>query len=84
MAETITLFTVPDCPRCAAVKDRLQAQHLTYEEVNVAGDFANLRRLRRLTASRQVPVLACGDAVLVTPDPEALEAFLQAHRPPQT
>lgn len=72
----IRLFTVPDCGACAAVRCWLRARGLPFEELSVADNFGNLRRLRRLTDARQVPVCAVGDRVVVGYDPEALEQLV--------
>ena len=73
---TVTLFTVPVCPRCQAVKEFLNSRRVPFVELNVEGDLANLRRLRRLTPAREVPVAAAGGRVVVGFDASALEALL--------
>jgi len=73
---TVTLFTVPACPRCQAVKEFLHRRRVPFVELNVEGDFANLRRMRRLTPTREVPVTAAAGRLVVGFDAPALEALL--------
>jgi hypothetical protein len=54
----------------------LQQHGEPFEELEVADSFANLRQMRRLTASRRVPVCARADQVVVGFDPEALKVLL--------
>ncbi len=49
---------------------------MPFEELEVAGSFANLRQMRRLTASRRVPVCARADQVVVGFNPAALKDLL--------
>jgi glutaredoxin len=73
---TLKLFTVPGCGECEAVKHFLLQQGVPFQELDIAHSFANLRQLRRLTASRRVPVCARDDCVVVGFDPEALRNLL--------
>jgi glutaredoxin-related protein len=71
----VTLFTIPNCGECQAVKEFLQQQGVAWVEVDVAGSLANLRRLRRLSDARRVPVAAWQGEVVVGFDPGALTAL---------
>lgn len=73
---TIKLFTTPGCVWCEAVKEFLRTRRAAFQELDVTGNFANLRAMRRLTPGRQVPVTARGQAVVVGYHPEALEKLL--------
>jgi hypothetical protein len=54
----------------------LAQEGVRFEELDVAKNFANLRQMRRLTASRRVPVCARDDRVVVGFDPPALKNLL--------
>ncbi len=77
----LTVFTVPGCPRCEQVKEYLRARGAAFTELNVEGSFAHLKRLRRLTPAREVPVTAGGGGVVVGFDPDALQALLAGELP---
>jgi hypothetical protein len=51
----------------------LQQHNVPFIELDVSKNFANLRQMRRLTASRQVPVCAREDRVVLGYDPMALK-----------
>lgn len=72
----LKVFTVPNCGACEAVKEFLRQQGAAFEEMDVAGNFANLRQLRRLTFGRRVPVTVLADKVVEGDDIEALKALL--------
>lgn len=82
---TLKLFTIPACGECEAVKRFLHQRGAAFEELDVSGNFANLRQLRRLTPGRRVPVCALNDKVVVGFDPAALAELLNnADSPPKT
>ena len=54
----------------------LQQREIQFEEINVANNFGNLRLMRRLTASRQVPVCIRDDQVVVGYNVEALKKLI--------
>ncbi len=73
----ITLYVVPDCPLCANVRAELSRRNAAYIERDVAGDFAALRRMYRLTRQRFVPVVEHHGAALVRPTRAELDRLLQ-------
>ncbi len=69
---SLRLFTIPACGECEAVKSFLRTHGVAFTELDVAGNFANLRQMRRFSASRRVPVCVRNNRVVVGFDPEAL------------
>jgi hypothetical protein len=53
-----------------------------FEELEVAKNFANLRQMRRFTASRRVPVCVLNDGVVVGFDLPALKKLLASGKEP--
>lgn len=72
----IKIFTVSDCGRCLAIKQRLDALGLPYTEINVSGNMPGLREMIRRSGSRQVPVTLVGEDVVIGPDLARLDAAL--------
>ncbi len=72
----LKVFTIPNCGECQAVKDFLRQQGVDFTELDVAGNFGNLRQMRRLTDGRRVPVTVLAEDVVVGYDPAALTALL--------
>ncbi len=57
-AVSVTIYTKPGCPYCAAAKADLQARSVAYEEVDVPSTPGAMRTLAELTAGQMVvPVL---------------------------
>jgi glutaredoxin len=72
----MTLYVVSDCPLCAHARSWLQQNGVDYVERNVAGDFAALRAMYKLTRQRLVPVFEANGRALVRPtDAELAEFF---------
>lgn len=72
----VTLYVVPDCPLCAHARSWLQQHDVDYVERNVAGDFAALRAMYKLTRQRLVPVFEANGRALVRPTDAELAEFL--------
>lgn len=63
---TITIYTKPGCPYCAAAKANLQERGLQYAEHNVQADRAALREMLELNGNRrQVPTIVQDGQVTV-------------------
>ena len=73
----LTLYIVPNCPLCAHARSWLEQHGVDYVERNVAGDFAALRAMYKLTQQRLVPVFEVDARALVRPTDEELAAFLE-------
>jgi glutaredoxin len=65
---SVTIYTKPGCPYCAAAKARLQEQSVAYEEVDVYLVEGAREKLLELTLGRAVvPVIVDGDEVSIAP-----------------
>ena len=63
---TITIYTKPGCPYCAAAKANLQERGLQYTEHNVQADQAALSDMLELNGNRrQVPTIVQDGQVTV-------------------
>ncbi len=73
----LTLYTVPDCPLCAAARDWLARHRVEYVERDVARDFGALRSMYKLTRQNLVPVFAfTGHPALVRPSLDELQSLV--------
>ncbi|WP_155300882.1 glutaredoxin family protein [Deinococcus kurensis] len=63
----ITLYTVPQCADCEALKRLLQHEGAAYTERNVRGDPQALAEMQRRADVRIAPVTIIGDQVLYGP-----------------
>ncbi|MFC3862555.1 glutaredoxin family protein [Deinococcus antarcticus] len=57
----ITIYTVPNCADCEAVKHLLTRQGAAFTEKNVRGDPAALQEMQRRAGVRIAPVTIIGD-----------------------
>ena len=65
---SVTIYTKPGCPYCAAAKTRMQEQSVAYEEIDVFLVEGAREKLIELTGGRAVvPVIVDGDKVSVAP-----------------
>lgn len=65
---SVTLYTKPGCPYCAAAKADLDARAIEYDEVDVCATPRAQEKVLELTSGRRiVPVLVDGDEVRVAP-----------------
>lgn len=71
--ETLKIYTTPTCPYCTMAKEYLKHRGIEYKEYNVAKDRQALQEMIRLTGRRSVPVIACGQDVMVGFDPSRLD-----------
>jgi glutaredoxin len=72
----ITLYVIPDCPLCERLRAELRRRAISFQERDVANNFAALRQMYRLTKQRFVPVIERNGIALVRPDAEELERLL--------
>lgn len=63
----ITVYTVPDCADCLAVKALLKHHGAPYTERNIRGDPAALAELQRRANVRIAPVTLIGEQVFYGP-----------------
>jgi glutaredoxin len=62
MTLDIEIFSVPNCSRCAYLKELLDRAGLDYIEVDVSSGLGPLRWLKRLSGAASVPWLVRGRA----------------------
>lgn len=74
----ITVYTVPNCADCAAVKALLQRHHVAFTERNVRGDPETLAELLRRANVRIAPVTLIGEQVFYGPFDEVRPRLTKA------
>lgn len=72
----IKIYTTPICPYCRMVKEYLEERGVSYEEFNVAQDKRARDEMVKLTGRLRVPVIACGNDVMVGFDPNRLDQII--------
>jgi glutaredoxin len=75
-ATKITLFVVPHCPLCTAVRQWLDGHAVDYVQRDVAADWGALRVMYEGTRQRLVPVVQIADKFIVRPSREELARML--------
>lgn len=61
MPVPVTVYTVPACASCAAIKRFLHARGVTFEEKNVREDPRALAKMQEVSGVRIAPVTVIGD-----------------------
>ena len=74
----ITVYTVPNCADCAAVKTLLKCYSAAFTEWNVRGDPEALAELLRRAHVRIAPVTLIGEQVFYGPFDEVRPRLLEA------
>ena len=74
----ITVYTVPNCADCAAVKALLQRHGAAFTERNVRGDPEALAELLRRANVRIAPVTLIGEQVFYGPFDEVRPRLTEA------
>ncbi|MEW6420625.1 MULTISPECIES: glutaredoxin family protein [Deinococcus] len=74
----ITLYTVPGCADCAAIKRLLTHHGAAFTEKNVRGDPAALAEMQRRADVRIAPVTVIGEQVFNGPFDEQRPRILAA------
>jgi glutaredoxin len=63
---TVTMYTKPGCPFCAAAKDHYNGKGIAFDEINVVGnDEAQKKVLELSGGERIVPVIVDGEEVKI-------------------
>ncbi len=65
MNETVTIYTKPGCPYCAAAKEDLGGRGISFIERDVTADPAAREEAIRLAGEARVPVIVEGERVTV-------------------
>jgi len=64
--DKVVIYTIPDCPFCAAAKQDLKEKGMAYEEISTEGNPEAADEVMRLSnGTGIVPVLVNGDDVQI-------------------
>ena len=61
---TATMYSIPTCSPCNAVRELLQIKNISLTEINVEGDVNKQTELTELNGSLNVPITLIGDKKL--------------------
>ncbi len=65
-AQTVTIYTTPGCPFCAAAMKDLDERGLSFEEISIEGNAEAAEEVKRLSNGEGiVPIVVSGDEVKV-------------------
>lgn len=73
---TPTLYVKRGCPYCAAATDYLDEHSIAFEEVNVRGDEARMKRLGEISGQTRTPTMVWEGKVLANFGVDELKKFL--------
>lgn len=73
----ITVYTTNTCPYCVMVKNFLNAQGLSYKEVNVQRDQAAAKKLVQTTGQYGVPQTNINGSWVIGFDPETILGYVK-------
>ena len=59
-----TMYSIPDCSPCDAVREFMKIKNITLNEINVEGDIERQAELAKLNGSLNVPITLIGDKKL--------------------
>jgi glutaredoxin 3 len=69
MSDRVTLYTITDCPYCAAKRTELARRSAPYTEIDVGAHPERIPELLKLTGGRRmVPVIVAGTRIEIAPD----------------
>jgi mycoredoxin len=73
----VTLYTLPYCPDCRAVRNELESHGVVFHEINVAQVPGAVQEMLSLNGGkRSAPTIRIGDHVLIDPDSQTLNNTL--------
>lgn len=73
----LTIYTSPTCQSCFKAKEYLKQRNVSYRERNVVEDRSALKEMIELTGRKSVPVIRCGDEVIVGFSPSRLDQMIE-------
>jgi glutaredoxin len=76
--ETPTLYVKRGCPYCKAAMNYLEQAGIRYEQVEVRGDPAAIRKLEEISGQKNTPTLVWNGEVLANFGSDELADFLAA------
>lgn len=59
-----TMYSIPECSPCDAVRELLQVKKISLNEINIEGDIIKQAELTKLNGSLNVPITLIGDKKL--------------------
>lgn len=74
----ITLYTTPTCVFCPAIKKILDAENVTYEEIDVSDNAEALDHMKNVSGQMGVPVTVIDDEVVIGFNKKKLKKALEA------
>ncbi len=78
--EEIKIYTTPTCAYCKMAKEYMKGKGVDFKEYNFAQDREALQEMEQLTDLRSVPVITCGQDVMVGFDPDRLDQMINCAR----
>lgn len=75
--KSIKIYSTPTCTYCKLAKEYLKAKGISFTEVNVAEDEAQLNEMVQKSGQMGVPVIDVGGTILVGFNKKELEQALQ-------
>jgi len=61
----VTIYTKTGCPYCAAARQYLEEQGISFREINVSQQPDKREELIKVSGGRQVPVIVDGNKVTI-------------------
>ena len=76
MAHTVKIYSTPTCVYCRMAKDLFNANHVEYQDFNVATDLAARKEMFEKSQQMGVPVIDIDGQIMVGFDKKTLEDLL--------
>ncbi len=76
MDKTVKIYSTPTCPWCIRVKQFLEDNHITFEDIDVSADQQAAEEMVQKSGQMGVPVLDIGGEIIVGFDQERIKTAL--------
>lgn len=76
----IKVYSTPTCPYCKLVKDYLQEQKLSFEDIDVAADGEAAKEMVKISGQMGVPVVDVNGHIIVGWNKQALEDVIHSQK----
>jgi len=76
MEHNVTVYTTPTCSWCRAVKNYLNTNNISFEEIDVAADMKKAQELFDKSGQYGVPVLDIDGIIVVGFDRAQIDSLL--------
>jgi len=76
MEHTVTVYSTPTCSWCTAAKQHLDANNVSFEDVDVSTDMSRAREMVERSGQYGVPVLDIDGEIIVGFDRARIDALL--------